>query len=73
MCATLRRLWSAGLQTEASILGAYMKVIQEAQHYIYIENQYISSSLAGGGVENRLMELIMVRARQAIVASLSCA
>lgn len=36
-------------------------VIDEAQHYIYIENQYVSSSLAGGGVENRLMELIMVR------------
>lgn len=46
----------------ACILPIFFSVsaIQEAEHYIYVENQYVSSSLAGGGVENRLMEMIMV-------------
>ena len=36
--------WSAGIKnTENSILQAYIKLIQEAEHYIYIENQFFVS------------------------------
>ena len=37
--------WSVGIQkTENSIYNAYLKAINEAQHYIYIENQFFISS-----------------------------
>ena len=37
--------WSVGIQkTENSIYKAYLKAINEAQHYIYIENQFFISS-----------------------------
>ncbi|KAH6683502.1 phospholipase D p1 [Plectosphaerella plurivora] len=32
--------WSSGILTEHSIQNAYCKVIEEAQHYVYIENQF---------------------------------
>lgn len=32
--------WSSGILTEHSIQNAYTEVIQNAQHYIYIENQF---------------------------------
>jgi phospholipase D1/2 len=36
--------WSAGIKnTENSILQAYYKLIDEAEHYIYIENQFFVS------------------------------
>eukprot|EP00124_Ichthyophonus_hoferi_P002946 Ihof_evm1s227 gene=Ihof_evmTU1s227 len=35
--------------------------IKNAQHYIYVENQYLSSSLAGGAVENKLMDAILAK------------
>jgi len=39
--------WSGGVtETEHSILNAYLKLIESAEHYIYIENQFfITSSL----------------------------
>eukprot|EP01134_Creolimax_fragrantissima_P006256 CFRG6256T1 len=51
--------WSAGIATESSIYGAYMKAIEQAEHYIYIENQYFVSSIAGGGVENDICKAIL--------------
>lgn len=43
---TLRSItqWSGGMRTEASIGDAYIKLIEEANHLIYIENQYFISS-----------------------------
>jgi phospholipase D1/2 len=32
--------WSSGILTDHSIQNAYRKVIEEAQHYVYIENQF---------------------------------
>lgn len=33
--------WSGGIsKTESSILNAYIDLIQKAEHYIYIENQF---------------------------------
>lgn len=60
--------WSGlqGRTTEASVYGAYMAAISRAQHYIYIENQYVVSSIAGGGVENRIVAAILERIRFAI-------
>ncbi|KAL8382230.1 hypothetical protein RB595_006152 [Gaeumannomyces hyphopodioides] len=32
--------WSSGILTEKSIQNAYVEVISQAQHYVYIENQF---------------------------------
>jgi len=32
--------WSSGILTEASIQEAYFEIISNAQHYVYIENQF---------------------------------
>jgi phospholipase D1/2 len=32
--------WSSGILTEQSIQNAYCQVIRDAQHYVYIENQF---------------------------------
>lgn len=52
--------WSAGVSVaESSILNAYIAEIERAEHFIYIENQFFISSLAGGVVENRIAEAIL--------------
>ena len=45
-CQALRSItrWSGGRDSEASIGAAYISLIEEAQHFIYIENQYFISS-----------------------------
>ncbi len=41
--------WSAGIdEIEASIHACMVQVISEAQHYVYIENQFFISSASGG-------------------------
>jgi phospholipase D1/2 len=39
--------WSAGQKHEASIYNAYIDAIKNAQHFIYIENQFFISSQKG--------------------------
>lgn len=34
--------WSSGILTEHSIQNAYHEIISQAQHYVYIENQFFS-------------------------------
>nr|ODN91177.1 phospholipase D [Cryptococcus depauperatus CBS 7841] len=48
--------WSHGILTEDSIQQAYIGLIREANHYIYIENQFcnISSCKTGQPVENQI-------------------
>jgi phosphatidylserine/phosphatidylglycerophosphate/cardiolipin synthase-like enzyme len=53
--------WSGGKRTEASILGAYLEAIRNAQHFVYIENQFFISSTAGGGVENQICQALVER------------
>ncbi|KXN71824.1 phospholipase D/nuclease [Conidiobolus coronatus NRRL 28638] len=69
-CLLVRSLseWS-GLQNrtkEASVYGSYISAINNAQHYIYIENQYVVSSTAGGGVENQIIQAVANRVIWAI-------
>ena len=61
-CQIIRSIsqWSCGVQTEKSIQAAYLDLIDNAQHYIYIENQYFIS------VENGLSETIFQRVARAI-------
>ncbi|PRP76312.1 phospholipase D1 [Planoprotostelium fungivorum] len=58
--------WSGGVLTERSIYNAMIDMIQKAEHYIYIENQYFISSLASGGIENTIAEEILKRIIRAI-------
>jgi len=34
--------WSSGILTECSIQNAYSEIIRNAQHYVYMENQFFS-------------------------------
>lgn len=38
--------WSSGILTEHSIQNAYIEIIRNAQHYVYIENQFFSETLS---------------------------
>lgn len=71
-CQILRSLcgWSGqGIErTEKSIQTAMIDAIQNAKHFIYIENQYFISSTAGGKVQNTIGEALIKRLREAIYA-----
>lgn len=42
--------WSAGLEEEeASIASAYVSLIRNAKHYIYIENQFFITCASSSG------------------------
>lgn len=65
-CQLLRSgsAWSIGLQSEKgehSIHNAYQQLISEAQHFIYIENQFFISSVAGEPVCNKVVETLANR------------
>ena len=45
--------WSAGQPKETSIYNAYLHAIKNAEHFIYIENQFFISS--HGKVQNKIM------------------
>ncbi|KAJ0976302.1 hypothetical protein J5N97_018267 [Dioscorea zingiberensis] len=64
-CQIIRSVgqWSAGTgQTEASIHDAYISLIEKAEHFIYIENQFFISGLSGDDViQNRLLEAMYKR------------
>ncbi|EMD36120.1 hypothetical protein CERSUDRAFT_116030 [Gelatoporia subvermispora B] len=54
--------WSHGVLTEHSIQNAYIQLIQEAQHYIYIENQFfISSTRSDDVVKNQIAKALTER------------
>lgn len=62
-CQILRQIseWSGSNgEVETSILQAYINLIQQAEHYIYIENQFFISSLAGNGIENEVNESLFI-------------
>eukprot|EP01104_Vermistella_antarctica_P015680 TRINITY_DN5200_c0_g1_i1.p1 TRINITY_DN5200_c0_g1~~TRINITY_DN5200_c0_g1_i1.p1 ORF type:complete len:1602 (+),score=295.86 TRINITY_DN5200_c0_g1_i1:186-4991(+) len=59
--------WSCGTSgTEASIEECYVRLIMNAEHYIYIENQFFVSSLPIHGVNNQIMEALYQRIVRAI-------
>ena len=55
--------WSAGQPHEASIHNAYLQAIQNAEHFIYIENQFFISSQKGTfiGVQNKILSTLVDR------------
>ena len=69
-CQLLRSasLWSLGLKRENyenSIYISYLALITNAENYIYIENQFFISSLAGSPVKNKIAEAILERVKRA--------
>ncbi len=50
--------WSGGIyETESSIQNAYIQLIQQAEHYIYIENQFFittTNRFKDGKVKNTI-------------------
>ncbi|XAR49167.1 Phospholipase D [Bertholletia excelsa] len=64
-CQVIRSVsqWSAGTsQSEDSIHKAYCSLIEEAEQYVYIENQFFISGLSGDEViQNRVLESIYRR------------
>ena len=62
--------WSAGQPHEASIYNAYLHAIENAEHFIYIENQFFISSQDGfwRKVQNKIQSALVdriVRAHEA--------
>ncbi|EJC99464.1 phospholipase D [Fomitiporia mediterranea MF3/22] len=54
--------WSHGVLTEHSIQNAYIQLIMEANHFIYIENQFfISNTVDKGPVKNLLAKALVDR------------
>ncbi|KAJ0979908.1 hypothetical protein J5N97_015382 [Dioscorea zingiberensis] len=68
-CQVIRSVgqWSAGTsQTEESIHNAYFSLIEKAEHFIYIENQFFISGLSGDDViRNRVLEALYRRIMRA--------
>ncbi|KAJ3482521.1 hypothetical protein NLI96_g6930 [Meripilus lineatus] len=61
--------WSHGVLTERSIQTAYCELIAQAEHYIYIENQFFISSMDGKGpvkntIAGALVDRILRAARE---------
>lgn len=52
-------MWSVGHRPEKSIYEAWLENISKAQRFIYIENQFFLSDLAGSGVQNRIVATIL--------------
>jgi phospholipase D1/2 len=60
--------WSVGckeVNKEMSIQLAYIQLIGEAKHFIYIENQFFISNSAGHPVENGIAEALVKRIKDA--------
>ncbi|XP_058212536.1 phospholipase D zeta 1 isoform X1 [Rhododendron vialii] len=68
-CQVIRSVsqWSAGTsQIEESIHNAYCSLIEKAEHFIYIENQFFISGLSGDDIiRNRVLEAIYRRVMRA--------
>ncbi|GAB2277379.1 Phospholipase D zeta 1 [Dionaea muscipula] len=64
-CQVIRSVsqWSAGTsQAEESIHRAYCSLIEKAEHFIYIENQFFISGLKGDTtIQNRVLEALFSR------------
>ncbi|KAL0348632.1 UNVERIFIED_CONTAM: Phospholipase D zeta 1 [Sesamum angustifolium] len=68
-CQVIRSVsqWSAGTsQIEESIHNAYCSLIERAEHYVYIENQFFISGLSGDElIHNRVLEALYRRIMRA--------
>jgi phospholipase D1/2 len=61
--------WSIGFRerTEHSIMNAYVKMIEESEHFVYIENQFFISSCVteGATITNLIGDALVERASRA--------
>ncbi|EPS62209.1 hypothetical protein M569_12584, partial [Genlisea aurea] len=68
-CQVIRSVsqWSAGTsQVEESIHAAYRSLIEKAEHFVYIENQFFISGLSDDEViQNRVLESLYQRIKRA--------
>eukprot|EP01097_Dermamoeba_algensis_P008446 TRINITY_DN5641_c0_g1_i10.p1 TRINITY_DN5641_c0_g1~~TRINITY_DN5641_c0_g1_i10.p1 ORF type:complete len:765 (-),score=221.57 TRINITY_DN5641_c0_g1_i10:921-3182(-) len=66
-CQILRSIseWSGGNRTERSIYHAYLDAIEQANHFIYIENQFFISSLAASEIQNLIADRLVAKIRRA--------
>lgn len=53
--------WSTGTKEEVSIQNCYIDSINNAKHFIYIENQFFVSSTAGSDVSNGIAAALVNR------------
>ncbi|KAL8697024.1 MAG: hypothetical protein Q9201_007352 [Fulgogasparrea decipioides] len=57
--------WSIGTpdKTECSILNAYIKMIEQSDHFVYVENQFFVTSceVEGTKIENRIGDALVER------------
>jgi len=54
--------WSVGTRKEASIHAAYCNLLQEAERFVYIENQFFCSGMDGDdAIGNRVVEALYLR------------
>ncbi|KAG8876589.1 hypothetical protein FRB98_007233 [Tulasnella sp. 332] len=61
VCRSVCR-WSHDVPTEHSIQNAYIQLIQEAKHFIYIENQFfISNTMDKGPIVNKIAQALVAR------------
>ncbi|KAL5227220.1 hypothetical protein ABZP36_015485 [Zizania latifolia] len=64
-CQVVRSVgpWSAGTtQIEGSIHNSYFSLIEKAEHFVYIENQFFISGLSGDDtIKNRVLEALYRR------------
>lgn len=59
--------WSLGRRnTECSIYNSYLELIEQAEQFIFIENQFFISSTANCGVQNRIVKALFNRISKAI-------
>eukprot|EP00929_Paragymnodinium_shiwhaense_P071800 TRINITY_DN36467_c0_g2_i1.p1 TRINITY_DN36467_c0_g2~~TRINITY_DN36467_c0_g2_i1.p1 ORF type:complete len:1141 (+),score=223.05 TRINITY_DN36467_c0_g2_i1:50-3424(+) len=59
-------LWSAGVRTESSVHAAYCELLQEAERFVYIENQFFCSGMDGDeAIGNRVAEALFRRVLRA--------
>lgn len=61
--------WSMGLhqdEIENSIQMAYLDMIKNAKHYIYIENQFFVSCTSGQPVRNKIADALLERLTRAV-------
>lgn len=69
LCQIVRSIskWSHGFRTEHSIAEAYINVIRNSQHFVYIENQFFitATSDAQKPVQNKIGAAIVERILQA--------
>ncbi|PRP79034.1 phospholipase D1 [Planoprotostelium fungivorum] len=58
-------IWAGGNVDENSVVTAYIDLIERAEHYVYIENQYFISSTANDKVKNQIAQVMVERISRA--------